>query len=143
MDTVRVLRIVFAGRQNSTEEISGGAAGKAAAQPVGMAPDGHSFPDPQQHQRGGDATCRGEGQERFHAAGNSDEGGQCRKRDQHGSRVLVGIPRVNEQVVPVLLALLSLSFFERLPWWLTVGIVVLLLPVLFYLNLSARRSMRG
>ena len=50
---------------------------------------------------------------------------------------------VNEQVVPVLLALLSLSFFERLPWWLTVGIVVLLLPVLFYLNLSARRSMRG
>lgn len=50
---------------------------------------------------------------------------------------------VNEQVVPVLLALLSLSFFERLPWWLTVGIIVLLLPVLFYLNLSARRSMRG
>ena len=31
VDTVRVLRIVFAGRQKSTEEISGGAAGKAVA----------------------------------------------------------------------------------------------------------------
>ena len=31
VDTVRVLRIVFAGRQKSTEGISGGAAGKAVA----------------------------------------------------------------------------------------------------------------
>ena len=50
---------------------------------------------------------------------------------------------VNEQVVPVLLALLSLSFLDRLRWWMSLGIVVVLVPVLLYLNLSARRSMRG
>lgn len=46
-------------------------------------------------------------------------------------------------VVPVLLALLSLSFLNRLRWWMSLLIIVVLVPVLLYLNLSARRSMRG
>lgn len=49
----------------------------------------------------------------------------------------------NEQLVPIILAILSLKFFEDLPWWGSLLIISALVPVVMYITLSSKRNMRG
>lgn len=49
----------------------------------------------------------------------------------------------NEQLVPIILAILSLKFFEDLPWWGSLLIISALIPVVMYITLSSKRNMRG
>lgn len=49
----------------------------------------------------------------------------------------------NDQLVPILLTLLSLKFFEELSWYVSMILVVILVPIVMYLTLSSKRNMRG
>lgn len=49
----------------------------------------------------------------------------------------------NDQLVPILLTLLSLKFFEELSWYVSTILVVILVPIVMYLTLSSKRNMRG
>lgn len=49
----------------------------------------------------------------------------------------------NEQLVPLILTLVSLKFFEQLPWYFTVLILLLVIPVVMYITLSSKRNMRS
>ena len=49
----------------------------------------------------------------------------------------------NEQLVPIILTLLSLKFFEDLPWYFSLALVVILVPIVMYVTLSSKRNMRG
>lgn len=50
---------------------------------------------------------------------------------------------LNEQVVPTLLTLFSVSFIQNLNIWQKLLIAVLAIPVVVYINLSSKRNMRG
>ncbi len=50
---------------------------------------------------------------------------------------------LNEQVVPTLLTLFSVSFIQSLNIWQKLLIAVLAIPVVVYINLSSKRNMRG
>ncbi len=49
----------------------------------------------------------------------------------------------NEQLVPIILTLLSLKFFEQIRWYVVLGLVAVLVPVVMYITLSSKRNMRG
>lgn len=49
----------------------------------------------------------------------------------------------NDQLVPIILTLLSLKFFEQLPWYISLALMVVLVPVVMYVTLSSKRNMRG
>ena len=49
----------------------------------------------------------------------------------------------NEQLVPIILTLLSLNFFEQIQWYFVLGLVAVLVPVVMYITLSSKRNMRG
>lgn len=49
----------------------------------------------------------------------------------------------NDQLVPIILTLLSLKFFEQLPWYASLVLVIVLIPIVMYITLSSKRNMRG
>jgi len=49
----------------------------------------------------------------------------------------------NDQLIPVFLALMSLSFFENTKWYITLLFVIMLIPLVMYITLSSKRNMRG
>lgn len=50
---------------------------------------------------------------------------------------------INEQLVPALLTLVSLSFFESFTVWQKALLSLVAIPVILYFNLSSKRNMRG
>lgn len=49
----------------------------------------------------------------------------------------------NDQLVPIILTLLSLSFLEGQPWYFILTIIAILVPIVMYISLSSKRNMRG
>ena len=49
----------------------------------------------------------------------------------------------NDQLVPIILTLLSLKFFEQLAWYVSLALVIVLIPIVMYITLSSKRNMRG
>ena len=49
----------------------------------------------------------------------------------------------NEQLIPVFLALMSLSFFQNTKWYITLMLVAMMIPLVMYITLSSKRNMRG
>ena len=49
----------------------------------------------------------------------------------------------NEQLVPLILTLLSLRFFEDIAWYFSVLLVLVLVPIVMYITLSSKRNMCG
>ncbi|MBQ4613101.1 MAG: hypothetical protein IJB26_06130 [Clostridia bacterium] len=49
----------------------------------------------------------------------------------------------NEQLVPLILTLLSLRFFEDIAWYFSVLLLLVLVPIVMYITLSSKRNMCG
>lgn len=49
----------------------------------------------------------------------------------------------NEQLVPIILTILSLNFFENIRWYTALLLVAAILPVITDITLSSKRNMRG
>ena len=50
---------------------------------------------------------------------------------------------INDQLVPIILTIVSLKFFEELAWYWMVGLLIILVPIVMYVSLSSTRNMRG
>ena len=50
---------------------------------------------------------------------------------------------INEQLVPIILTILSLKFFEQIPWHWSVILLIILVPIVMYVALSPQRNKRG
>lgn len=49
----------------------------------------------------------------------------------------------NEQLVPIILTILSLNFFENIRWYTALLLIAAILPVITYITLSSKRNIRG
>lgn len=50
---------------------------------------------------------------------------------------------MGNQLIPIILTLLSLKFFEHISWYFSLLLLVILIPVVMYITLSNERNMRG